>query len=403
MNSLSNRTRNSLGQLFYFFGLGMMVTAARTPEIKSNLSLTNATFGTFLSLGLIGSMAALLWMGEVVHKVGVKKVMIAATTLLYAGLALVPHLHNGYIWLALNVLLGFSISTFHIAINGQAIHIQEKYSVLLIPKLHGLWMAGSLSTAVIALLITSRVPLAWHIDVLVSLVWLLTIRAINRLGEDILGPTPELENERSGALNAIKQIPQALKWGPWIAFGMLMAAQIEMAANDWTTIFVKEELGTSATVAILPYIAFMLSMISIRFTIHRLLTKRSERYWLRRIPVAGGIGFIIFLQIAVRVSGSHPHAGVLFGVLAFIAAGLGCSFIVPGFFAISARLSPLPGSVIIAQMSLINVALTFLGKMVIAWIAGATSIGTALLIPGVMLIATAFSAHLGSAEKSKAV
>ncbi|CAB4616412.1 unannotated protein [freshwater metagenome] len=38
----------------------------------------------------------------------------------------------------------------------------------------------------------------------------------------------------------------------------------------------------------------------------------------------------------------------------------------------------------------------------IAWVAGATSIGTALMIPGVMLIATTFSAHLGASEPTKA-
>ena len=39
--------------------------------------------------------------------------------------------------------------------------------------------------------------------------------------------------------------------------------------------------------------------------------------------------------------------------------------------------------------------------MVIAWVAGATTIGTALMIPGVMLIATTFSAHLGESKPTK--
>jgi hypothetical protein len=188
---------------------------------------------------------------------------------------------------------------------------------------------------------------------------------------------------------------------PWLAFGMMMAAQIEVAANDWTTIFAKEDLHVSATIAIVPYIFFMFSMIIIRFTIQKLFTIRPEQYWLRRTPVAGGIGFLIFLQLSTHLSAQHRTLGLIFGTLAFISAGLGCSYIVPGFLAIAARKSPLPGSVVIAQMSLINIILIFGGKMVIAWVAGATSIGTALIIPGVMLIATTFAARLGESEVVK--
>ena len=60
LTPISKNVRFNLSQIFFLFGLGMMVTAARTPEIKANVGLDNATFGTFMTLGLLGSMAALL-------------------------------------------------------------------------------------------------------------------------------------------------------------------------------------------------------------------------------------------------------------------------------------------------------------------------------------------------------
>ncbi len=403
MTQISKSVRFNLSQLFYLFGLGMMVTAARTPEIKSNLGLNNATFGTFMTLGTLGSMVALLWMGDVVHKIGVQKVMYSATTILFGSLAIVPHVHNGYIWLVINIFLGFAISSFHISINAQAIHLQEQSGEVLIPRLHGLWMAGSLSTSIIAIAVTSSISLAWHVDVLMAIVWVLMMKAIRSLHPVLLGATPNEDPSKFSALYAIKQLPNAIRWMPWLAFGMMMAAQIEVAANDWTTIFAKEDLHVSATIAIVPYIFFMFSMIAIRFTIQKLFLIRPEQYWLRRTPVAGGIGFLIFLQLSTHLADHHKTLGLIFGTLAFISAGLGCSYIVPGFFAIAARKSPLPGSVVIAQMSLINIILIFGGKMIIAWVAGATSIGTALIIPGVMLIATTFAAKLGESEIIKKV
>jgi hypothetical protein len=44
--------------------------------------------------------------------------------------------------------------------------------------LHGLWSAGAVTTAFIALLISSFVSLNWHILTLISLVYLLTLRSI---------------------------------------------------------------------------------------------------------------------------------------------------------------------------------------------------------------------------------
>ena len=48
-----------IGFVFFLFGLGIMSTASRTPEIKANLSLNNAVFGAYLSLGALGSIIAL--------------------------------------------------------------------------------------------------------------------------------------------------------------------------------------------------------------------------------------------------------------------------------------------------------------------------------------------------------
>ena len=47
--------------------------------------------------------------------------------------------------------------------------------------LHGLWTAGAVATAFIALLISSSVSLNWHIYPLISIVLLLKLRAFNRL------------------------------------------------------------------------------------------------------------------------------------------------------------------------------------------------------------------------------
>jgi hypothetical protein len=58
----------------------------------------------------------------------------------------------------------------------------------------------------------------------------------------------------------------------------------------------------------------------------------------------------------------------------------------------------LPGSVVIAQLGLVNTILVFLIKIMLSWVAQATSVMVALLIPGIMLILVSTVARLGRSE-----
>jgi hypothetical protein len=71
----------------------------------------------------------------------------------------------------------------------------------------------------------------------------------------------------------------------------------------------------------------------------------------------------------------------------------------PTLFAISFRQSTLPSSVVVAQIGLSQTISTFLAKVAIAWVAQATSVTVALMIPALMLLATAKFSHLGKATK----
>jgi MFS family permease len=155
-----------------------MSTATRFPEIRDQLNINNGTFGTYLSLGAIGGVISFILVGHIVHSVGVKPIVFVAATGLFVSLGLVPHIQNPIIWLIVNILIAFFWVTFHIANNAQAIHRQEEVGELILPKLHGLWSLGALITSLLAIAITPYVTLAWHIDVVVIVMWALTMYGI---------------------------------------------------------------------------------------------------------------------------------------------------------------------------------------------------------------------------------
>ncbi|MBU6164140.1 MAG: MFS transporter, partial [Actinomycetales bacterium] len=173
--------KRNLAALFYLFGIGVMSLAPRLPDIKSNLEVSTTFFGILLGTGSIGALLAHLTMGYVVHKFGVFKVLLASATFTYVTIAILVESKNPWLFLVVNVISGFAWASYHIAINAQALHRQSESGEHVIPMLHGLWTAGAVTTAFIALLISSRVSLNWHILPLIATVLFLKIRTIYRL------------------------------------------------------------------------------------------------------------------------------------------------------------------------------------------------------------------------------
>ena len=149
--------RRDLQAIFFLFGLGIMCLAPRLPDIKANLDVSTTYFGFLMSSGSIGALSAQLVIGHIVHRLGVYKVLIYSSTATYITLGILIELHNPEIYMVVNILCGFAWASYHIAINAQALHRQAESGVQIIPMLHGLWSAGAVATAFIALVISSSV------------------------------------------------------------------------------------------------------------------------------------------------------------------------------------------------------------------------------------------------------
>jgi len=375
-----------------------MATATRFPEIRDNLHLNNGTFGTILSLGSIGSLIGFLTVGQAVHKYGVKPLIWVGSTGCFGLTALVPHLHSGWQFLLVTIGLGFSMTTFHISDNAQAIHRQEEIGEVILPRLHGMWSLGALITSLLAIAVTPFLTLAWHVDSIMLLMWLATCYGIKKTGPYFISKDEATDASES---YSIKSMILGLKTFWIISCAQILALQIEFSINDWSAIYTKDTVKMSAAVSVVSYAVFISAMILLRFNVHKLLEKYSERTLMRVVPRTGGIGFVIFLLAGSAVSSSHRIPGFLLSLIAFAFAGAGSSFMAPTFFGIAFRTSKLPSSVVVAQIGLINVVVTFIAKVIISWVAQATSVTIALMIPGLMLVSASLFAYLGNEKQAK--
>jgi MFS family permease len=395
---LERAERRDLQAIFFLFGLGIMCLAPRLPDIKANLDVSTTYFGFLMSTGSIGAFSAQLTMGHIVHRLGVYKVLVFSATATYITLGILIELHNPEIYLLVNVLCGFAWASYHIAINAQALHRQAESGVQIIPMLHGLWSAGAVATAFIALLISSSVSLNWHIYPLIIIVYILKLRAIKRLRPVLLAGNEVTEADE---IVTFRKMISSFSIDWVVSIGFLCALMLEVAVGDWVTILARQEFGVSKSVAVVPYFLFMGAMILGRLNYNRIKGNRSDKEMVQPFVVMGGTVFLISLALSMQLKESNVYLGFAVFCLGTLLTGIGISFVGPLFFGYASARSDKPGGVAVAELGALNQVLTFIGRGVISVVAGAVSLPIAMTIPGVMLIFVAFFVAAASQPRKK--
>ncbi len=395
---LERAERRDLQAIFFLFGLGIMCLAPRLPDIKANLDVSTTYFGFLMSTGSIGAFSAQLTMGHIVHRLGVYKVLIFSATATYITLGVLIELHNPEIYLLVNVLCGFAWASYHIAINAQALHRQAESGVQIIPMLHGLWSAGAVATAFIALLISSSVSLNWHIYPLIIIVYILKLRAIKRLRPVLLAGNEVTEADE---IVTFRKMISSFSIDWVVSIGFLCALMLEVAVGDWVTIMARQEFGVSKSLAVVPYFLFMGAMILGRLNYNRIKGNRSDKEMVQPFVVMGGTVFLISLALSMQLKESNVYLGFAVFCVGILLTGIGISFVGPLFFGYASARSDKPGGVAVAELGALNQVLTFIGRGVISVVAGAVSLPIAMTIPGVMLIFVAFFVAAASQPRKK--
>jgi MFS family permease len=372
--------------LFFVYAFLLMSWIPRFPEIKANLGLNLGEFGTLISTAAFGGIVSLLFSGHLVHKYGIKRVILTNLWIMGVAYFFIVRTDSAVIFLICNIAIGWSSSAYHICINAQGFDAMERIKNLTVSRLHGMWSLGALLTAVFSGFMVNYLSIAWHVGGLVIIVMLLLTAIVQRL-------TPVLvkANKNEHEHLPLRSIITSFRIDWLVSGGFLCAVFIEFSTGDWSAIFAKERIGVSPGLAALPYVVFMIAIITGRLNAGRLAKRFHVHQMVRFLALFGGGGFLIFLAITVQIPAEHKNIALATTCIAFAFAGVGSSVITPAFFAAANRRSSLPSAVVIGQMGVVNVSSVFVIKAVVAWTAQLTgSLAIALTIPAVMLIAAAF-------------
>ena len=384
-----------LRNLFFFFGLAILAFAPRTPDLERQLRISNGNYGVLVSLGVVGALIAFFLGGQLLHRMGSRSFLIFSSIGMYGSLAIIAQIHRPIFFVLTNIACAISFNFYAIAIHGHALHRQSINPELTLPRLHGAWSIGALLTVAIAFAVTSQLSLAWHIEILMAICALGTFYSIHRISPVLARASRESDPDSSVKIRAIWELFRSDKL---IGIAYVFSVMTEFSTNDWGTLQAHQEIRASTTLSILPYLLFMVGMIAGRLGIRKLVLRWSERGLIRTFTFAGGLTFIILMEAAKALTSHHFVLAFTAENIAFLAGGLGGSFMAGTIMQIANHRTTAPGSLVFAQIQLVTAILSFGIKLIVTWIVDLTSITDALVLPGILMLCVSLFPGLGSKE-----
>ncbi|MFB7469613.1 MFS transporter [Kitasatospora sp. NPDC056184] len=350
----ARRARVAVALVFAVHGAVGGTFVSRIPWIQHHLGLSPGQLGLALVMPAIGSSLAMPLAGRVVHRFGGRAAVAGLLSLCCLGLSL-PVLAPSLPVLCLVLLAyGATAGMSDVAMNAQGVEIEQRLGRSIMSSLHGMWSAGGLVAAGVAILAAHqdfdpRVQIGVTAFVLLALTQL-----VCRTLPDLRAPE-EAEAPPRFALPPRSSLVIGL-----VGFCAVFA---EGASMDWSGVYLRDVTGASPTVAAAAYTAFSLTMAVSR---------------LAGDAVIRGLGAVR----AARLSGAIATAGGVLVVAAdrpalaipgFALIGVGVAVVVPLAFAAAGRIGSNPSQAI-AGVATVTYTSGLIAPAIVGGLAQATSL-----------------------------
>lgn len=343
---------------------------AHIPEVKARLGLDDGTLGLALLGAPIGSVLAMVATGWLLPRLG-SRWMVRATLVGYALTGLTVGLADSVVWLFLGLALwGAFQGSMDVAMNAQGITVERAIGRPIMSGLHGAWSIGALAGAGIG---TLGVALGIDLDIQLLGVGLVILALAGWLSLRLLADPAE--DRHTGSTRPFRVLGHPLVLT--LAVIALACMVCEGAAADWSAVYLRESLGASEAIGGLGYVAFSLTMLTVRLGGDVLLGRIAARTLLPGFALVSTVGFAIAL-----VAGN-----VAVALVGFAALGIGLALIVPTVFSAAGRLPGVNPGTAVAAVSALGWAGFMFGPVVIGQLSELTSLPVALGVIPVLVAA----------------
>ena len=347
--------------MFVVNGLLYGSFASRIPAIRDRIGLSNGELGLALAFVAVGSIAAMPLAGAAAARVGSRRatrVSLALACLATGVLALAPSL---VAFAALCGFYGMSMGALDVTMNAHGVAVERRYERPILAGFHAGFSAGGLAGAGIGALAAAA-----GVDARAQLAVVAAAGAVVGLSWSRRF-LPRAEDAGGREAPVFARPPRRL----W-ALGVLAFAclPIEGASRDWSGVYLKDELGSSAAVAALAFTAFSVTMTLGRTVGDPLVARFGPVAVVRAGGTIAAAGFGLALLVAA------PPAAI-FG---FACLGAGMSSVVPIVFRAAGHVPGIVAGVALAAVSSMGYLAFMLGPPVIGGLAELVGLPAALSI-----------------------
>jgi MFS family permease len=354
------QARLAVAVAFFAHGVGFANWAARIPAVKDHVGLSTGELGVALLGPAMGGVAAMPLAGVLLARFG-SRVMTRASLALFCVTLPLPALAPSLpALLGALILVGVGGGSLDVSMNAQAVAVERRYGRPLLAGFHGLWSLGTLAGALTGgLAAGAHLEPRVHLAIAGAVLLVAGMRATRRLlpsgaDREASGPTFAWPSRALVLLGAI-------------AFCGLLA---EGAAYDWSTVYLRDNLGSSEGLAVSAYAAFTFTMTGGRLVGDWLRLRFGSRGLLgaAALVAAAGLGAGLALQETVPA------------VIGFGLFGAGLSCMVPIVFSAAGSASGLASGPAIAAVATVGYLGFLAGPPLIGALGEATTLPAALTL-----------------------
>ncbi|WP_055598721.1 MFS transporter [Streptomyces aureus] len=348
------RARFAVAAVFCVHGSVTGSFATRIPWIQEHAGVSAGQLGLALAFPALGASVAMPLAGAVSHRFGARTALRGLLTLWTLALTLPSLAPNVWGLCAALFVFGATAGMSDVAMNALGVETENRLGKSIMSSLHGMWSAG-------ALIGSAAGTVAAHLGGDARLHHLIAALALTALGlvfcQGVLDmrSTPDEEPPPRFSLPP----KSALVIGA-IGFCAVFA---EGASLDWSAVYLRDELGSSAGLAAASTTAFALTMTVARLAGDRVVDRFGA---VRTVRVGGAVATLGGALVVVA-----PHAAVAMAGFGLI--GLGVAVVVPLAFAAAGRSGPNPSQAI-AGVATITYTSGLIAPSAIGGIADATSL-----------------------------
>lgn len=372
LSAVLRRGRVAVALLFLVYGVILGTWTARIPAIKRALGLGDGA----LSIGLLafaaGAIVGMQMSGRLVDRYASVRVMVPAV-FVDAVLLNLPAYAVGLVSLVAGLFaFGAAHGMLNVAMNVNAVEVQRAYGRPIITSFHAVYSVGGfVGAAVGGLFAYAEIGAA---ATFLSVAGGVVVVAVWAARWALAGPAEGAARPERGA----GPVPGVLFLGV-LVFCCLVG---EGAAADWSTVYLRDTLGSNAGFAAAAYAAFSIMMMAGRLVGDRLAAAIGPVRLVRFCGVLAGAGLAAALLI------NHPAAGVAgFGLL-----GAGLSCIAPQVFSAAGNRDPARAGQAIARVASLGFLGFVVGPVVIGAVAQLVGLAVGLAIPAVLALFVALAA-----------